>query len=141
MTESDGDAVGSGRGATRAVHHRHLARVRSFTKMNQSYVIDSNVSLDAAVPFDDDPSMIAQPYQLYIERADPAKNMARYYAMEIGQTMFGEPCLTRRWGRIGKLGQEKHHVFEREEEAVRLFLDLVKQKRARGYRPRTALRY
>ncbi|UIJ88866.1 WGR domain-containing protein (plasmid) [Rhizobium leguminosarum] len=44
-------------------------------------------------------------------------------------------------GRIGKRGQEKQHVFEREEEAVRLFLDLVKQKRARGYRPRATLRY
>ncbi|WP_446951960.1 WGR domain-containing protein [Rhizobium leguminosarum] len=109
--------------------------------MNQSHVIDSNVSLDVAVPFDDDANMTVQPYHLYIERADPAKNMARYYAMEIGQTLFGEPCLTRRWGRIGRRGQEKHHVFEREEEAVRLFLDLAKQKRARGYRPKTTIRY
>ncbi|WP_461511464.1 WGR domain-containing protein [Rhizobium leguminosarum] len=85
--------------------------------------------------------MTVQPYHLYIERADPAKNMARYYAIEIGQTLFGEPCLTRRWGRIGRRGQEKHHVFEREEEAVRLFLDLVKQKRARGYRQKTTIRY
>ena len=67
--------------------------------------------------------------------------MARYYAMEIEQTMFGEACLTRRWGRIGKPGQEKQHVFEREEEAVRLFLDLLKQKRGRGYQPKTTLRY
>ncbi|KQV41376.1 WGR domain-containing protein [Rhizobium sp. Root1204] len=99
------------------------------------------MSLDVAVLFADHASMIAQPYHLYIERSDPAKNMARYYAMEIGPTMFGEACLTRRWGRIGKRGQEKQHVFEREEEAVRLFLDLLKQKRARGYRPRTTLRY
>ncbi|MBY5868632.1 MULTISPECIES: WGR domain-containing protein [Rhizobium] len=99
------------------------------------------MSLDVSIALDDDVSMIAQPYHLYIERADPTKNMARYYAMEIGQTMFGEACLTRRWGRIGRRGQEKHHVFQREEEAVRLFLDLVKQKRARGYRPRTTLRY
>ncbi|MBX5173534.1 WGR domain-containing protein [Rhizobium sp. NZLR1b] len=84
--------------------------------------------------------MVTQPYHLYIERADPAMNMARYYAMEIGQTMFGEACLTRRWGRIGKRGQEKQHVFEREEEAVRLFLDLLRQKRARGYRPMMTLR-
>jgi predicted DNA-binding WGR domain protein len=109
--------------------------------MNQSHVIDSNVSLDVAVPFDDDANMTVQPYHLYIERADPEKNMARYYAIEIGQTLFGEPCLTRRWGRIGRHGQEKHHVFEREEEAVRLFLDLAKQKRARGYRPKTTIRY
>ncbi|MBY2951681.1 WGR domain-containing protein [Rhizobium leguminosarum] len=99
------------------------------------------MSLDVAILFGDHGSMIAQPYHLYIERADPAKNMARYYAMEVGQTMFGEVCLIRRWGRIGQHGQEKQHVFEREEEAVRLFLALVKQKRARGYRPRSTLRY
>ncbi|MGR9161474.1 WGR domain-containing protein [Rhizobium leguminosarum] len=99
------------------------------------------MSLDVAALCDDHAGMISQPYQLYVERTDPAKNMARYYAMEIGPTMFGEACLTRRWGRIGKRGQEKQHVSEREEEAVRLFLDLVKQKRARGYRPRATLRY
>jgi len=32
-------------------------------------------------------------------------------------------------------------VFEREEEAVRLFLELLKQKRGRGYRPKTTCRY
>lgn len=95
------------------------------------------MSLDVAAPCEDHAGMISQPYKLYVERSDPAKNMARYYAMEIEPTMFGEACLTRRWGRIGKRGQEKQHVFEREEEAVLLFLDLLKQKRARGYLPRT----
>lgn len=111
-----------------------------FTKMNRSRLFDSHMSLDASNWLGDDIGMISQPYQLYVERSDPARNMARYYAMEIEQTMFGEACLTRRWGRIGKRGQEKQHVFEREEEAVRLFLELLKQKRARGYRPQT-LRY
>lgn len=80
--------------------------------------------------------MIAQPYQLYVERRDSMKNMARYYAMAIEPTLFGEACLTRRWGRIGANGQMKVHHFEREEEAVRLFLDLLRQKRSRGYRPK-----
>ncbi|MCW1410709.1 MULTISPECIES: WGR domain-containing protein [Rhizobium] len=99
------------------------------------------MSLDVAACCHDDDDMVKQPYRLYVERMDPAKNMARYYAMEIGRTMFGEACLTRRWGRIGKRGQEKQHVFEREEEAVRLFLDLLKQKRARGYRPKATFRH
>jgi predicted DNA-binding WGR domain protein len=80
--------------------------------------------------------MLAQPYQLYIERKDPARNMARYYVMEITETLFGEACLTRTWGRIGANGQAKTHLFDHEDDAVRLFLDLAKQKRARGYRPR-----
>ncbi|MQW86374.1 WGR domain-containing protein [Sinorhizobium saheli] len=79
--------------------------------------------------------MIAQPYRLYVERTDAAKNMARYYVLEISGTLFGEACLTRSWGRIGKRGQSKMHLFAREEEAVDLFLDIMRQKRARGYRP------
>lgn len=79
--------------------------------------------------------MIAQPYQLYVERTDRTKNMARYYAMSIEPTLFGDACLTRRWGRIGSRGQQLVHHFDREEEAVRLFLDLLRQKRVRGYRP------
>lgn len=79
--------------------------------------------------------MIAQPYQLYVERRDPARNMARYYVLSIEPTLFGDVCLTRRWGRIGTRGQAKHHSFEREDEAVRLFLELLRGKRKRGYRP------
>ncbi|MGO4441002.1 WGR domain-containing protein [Rhizobium sp. RAF56] len=78
--------------------------------------------------------MIAQPYQLYVERKDHAKNMARFYAMSIEANLFGELCLTRRWGRIGAKGQTLIHHFEREQDAVALFLDLTRQKHARGYR-------
>lgn len=84
--------------------------------------------------------MIAQPYHIYVERTEPARNMARYYAMEISATLFGEACLTRTWGRIGRRGQSKKQHFEREDEAVGLFLELVRQKRKRGYRPRSPLR-
>ncbi|KAA3448202.1 WGR domain-containing protein [Mesorhizobium sp. SARCC-RB16n] len=82
--------------------------------------------------------MLAQPYHLYVERTDSAKNMARYYAMSIEPTLFGNACLSRRWGRIGSAGQQMVHHFDREDEAVRLFLDLLRQKRNRGYRPRTS---
>lgn len=84
--------------------------------------------------------MIAQPYQLYVERTDARKNMARYYAMSIEPNLFGEACLIRRWGRIGARGQRMVHHFEREEEAVGLFLQLLRQKRRRGYRPRSDFR-
>ncbi len=77
--------------------------------------------------------MIVQPYRLYIERTDIKTNMARFYALSIEPTLFGTPCLTRRWGRIGSHGQAKVHHFEREAEAVALFLNLLQRKRARGY--------
>ncbi|MBX5206796.1 WGR domain-containing protein [Rhizobium sp. NZLR11] len=83
--------------------------------------------------------MIAQPYQLYVERTDARKNMARYYAMSIEPNLFGEACLIRRWGRIGAKGQRLIHHFETEEEAVGLFLRLLRQKRRRGYGPRSRL--
>jgi len=84
--------------------------------------------------------MIAQPYHLYIERRDAGRNMARFYALSIEQTLFGQPCLIRRWGRIGTEGRMVQHSFDREEEAVDLFLDLLRTKKRRGYRPRSAFR-
>ncbi|WP_210106577.1 WGR domain-containing protein [Neorhizobium galegae] len=77
--------------------------------------------------------MSTQTYSLYVERRDGARNMARYYALDITTTLFGDICLIRTWGRIGKRGQSRHHHFVREEDAVDLFLDLARRKRARGY--------
>ncbi|MBP1852825.1 WGR domain-containing protein [Rhizobium halophytocola] len=79
--------------------------------------------------------MITQPYHLYVERTETGRNMARFYALAIDCNLFGEPCLTRRWGRIGTRGQTMVHHFSQEQEAVALFLDLLRQKRSRGYRP------
>ncbi|MFG1404401.1 WGR domain-containing protein [Xanthobacter sediminis] len=79
--------------------------------------------------------MRAQPYQLYVERRDASRNVARFYAMSIEQTLFGQACLIRRWGRIGTHGQTMQHSFDQEDEAVQLFLDLLRQKRNRGYHP------
>lgn len=86
--------------------------------------------------------MLIQPYQLYVERTDNARNMARFYAMTIDVDLFGEVCLTRRWGRIGAQGQMKVQHFASEHDAVSAFLDLLRQKRSRGYRvtPSVALR-
>ena len=77
--------------------------------------------------------MITQPYNLYVERTDATKNMARFYIMDIQPNLFGEACLTRRWGRIGTKGQSMSNHFESEREAVALFLDLVREKKRRGY--------
>lgn len=77
--------------------------------------------------------MITQPYHLYVERTDATKNMARFYAMSIQPNLFGKACLTRCWGRIGTTGQTMSHHFETEREAVALFLDLLRQKKRRGY--------
>jgi len=81
--------------------------------------------------------MSTQPYHLYAERIDPSKNMARYYALSIEPTLFGETLLVRSWGRIGSRGQRLVHLFRTEPEAVELFLEILRVKRGRGYKART----
>lgn len=83
--------------------------------------------------------MIAQRYRLYIERRDTDRNMARFYAMSIEETLFGQPCLVRRWGRIGTNGRTVQHSFDDEGQAVELFLEILRNKRLRGYGPKTAM--
>lgn len=61
--------------------------------------------------------------------------MARYYVMEISSNLFGETYLARTWGRIGTKGQTMIHLFEREEEAQQLLVELAERKQARGYTP------
>jgi Uncharacterized conserved protein len=34
--------------------------------------------------------MITQPYKIYVERFDPTCNMARFYALSISETLFGD---------------------------------------------------
>lgn len=80
--------------------------------------------------------MIAQPYHLYVERIAPEKNMARFYALAVQPTLFGEVSLVRAWGRIGTRGQQIVHLFDNEHDAVTLFLNLVREKRKRGYKPK-----
>ena len=104
--------------------------------MNRSRLIDSKLSLDAGDETRDSSTMLTQPYHLYVERIDPAQNMARFYTLAIEPTLFGTPRLLRRWGRIGTHGRAMTHHFEREEDAVRLFLELLRERRAHGYRPK-----
>nr|WP_292891008.1 WGR domain-containing protein [Mesorhizobium sp.] len=94
------------------------------------------MSLDEDLSIGDPRAMLAQPYRLYVERTDATRNMARFYALSVETTLFGTPCLTRRWGRIGCGGQSMVHHFDREEEAVSMFLELLRAKRARGYKTR-----
>jgi len=102
--------------------------------MNRIIGIDSELSLDASRRKGDSPAMLSQPYHLYVERVDPDRNMARFYTLAIEPTLFGTPRLLRRWGRIGTSGRTMVHHFEREEEAVDLFLALLRERRAHGYR-------
>ncbi len=122
--------------ANRAARRRRTARIHPhlhITEMNQWRPSDSKLSLDGSFGKHDHAGMITQPYHLYIERSDATKNMARFYSMSIDPNLFGEACLTRCWGRIGTTGQTMSHHFKTEREAVVLFLELLRQKKRRGY--------
>ena len=62
--------------------------------------------------------------------------MARYYALSIQPTLFGEITLIRAWGRIGTRGQELSHHFSSETEAVALLCEIARRKNAKGYLPK-----
>jgi predicted DNA-binding WGR domain protein len=68
-----------------------------------------------------------------MRRTDPARNMARFYAIDVGRTLFGQTCVVRRWGRIGANGQSRHDWFETPEGAMAALKRLVRVKRRRGY--------
>ena len=106
------------------------------TDLNQSWATDSNHSLDMGSLARESPLMVKQPYQLYIERTAPEKNLARFYALAVQSTLFGEVSLVRTWGRIGTRGQQMVHLFDSESQAVSLFLDVLREKRKRGYKPK-----
>jgi predicted DNA-binding WGR domain protein len=73
-------------------------------------------------------------YHQHLRRIDTSKNMARFYEMQIGTSLFGDVSLTRRWGRIGTRGQSRVHLLENENAAVAMFLAILRQKQLRGYR-------
>jgi predicted DNA-binding WGR domain protein len=40
-----------------------------------------------------------------LHRIDPARHMARFYAMDVQPDLFGCIVLTKQWGRIGAYGR------------------------------------
>lgn len=70
---------------------------------------------------------------IYLERRDVEKNMARFYAVTIAPTLFGEWAVVREWGRIGSPGTVREDWFVTEAEALAAREHLAAQKSRRGY--------
>lgn len=81
-----------------------------------------------------------QQFNLYLERVEPAENRYRFYALSIEQTLFGEPVLVRNWGRIGTKGRIQLQTCPSELDAIRLFADHLKRRRAHAYHIRKSQR-
>lgn len=72
--------------------------------------------------------------QVRLEKINPFKRQRRFYELRTGQTLFGEWCLTREWGRIGAAGgQRMTNYLASEAEAEAALANLKSTKNRRGY--------
>lgn len=81
-----------------------------------------------------------QHFNLYLEQVNAAENRFRFYALSIEQTLFGEPVLVRRWGRIGTRGRIRLETCESDLDAIRLFADHLKKRKAHAYQVQAGTR-
>lgn len=70
---------------------------------------------------------------MMLTRRDDARNMARFYALDIGPDLFGGVVLSRRWGRLGTRGREIREWFPAPEAAETARDRWLKRKLGRGY--------
>lgn len=68
-----------------------------------------------------------------LTRIDPARNMARYYRMDIAPDLFGGVTLTRNWGRIGTQGAQRCEWFPAVDQAESARLCWIDRKIRKGY--------
>ena len=71
---------------------------------------------------------------IHLERCDSSRNIARFYRLALGQTLFGEVMLIRRWGRIGTQGRVFQSVMESQTDGERSLQYWHQKKHRRGYR-------
>jgi len=76
---------------------------------------------------------------IHLHRIDSARNMARFYRMSSTPSLFGDICLVREWGRIGRPGRVRIDLYETGEEAIAAREALSRVKRQRGYRDASGL--
>jgi predicted DNA-binding WGR domain protein len=70
---------------------------------------------------------------LHLTRNDPSLNMARFYAIDVMPTLFGDWTLVAEWGRIGQSGTIKAEVFSDREAAEQALQKRERAKRRKGY--------
>jgi len=73
-----------------------------------------------------------------LTRTDPARNMRRFYCLDVQPDLFGTWCLMREWGRIGVGGQLHSTPCASEAEARTALERHCRRKERRGYCRRRA---
>ncbi len=70
---------------------------------------------------------------LLLHRIDPARNMRRFYRLDVLPDLFGGVLLMKQWGRIGSRGQCQTRRFEDATTAYAALLAQAQRKERRGY--------
>ena len=68
-----------------------------------------------------------------LRRIDPARNMRRFYRLDIQPDLFGGFLLMKQWGRIGAHGRIKAERYDNEALASDALQRQADRKRRRGY--------
>jgi predicted DNA-binding WGR domain protein len=70
---------------------------------------------------------------VYLVRREPARNMARFYRLDVQPTLFGAWTLWREWGRIGSPGRVRAEPYPTAGAAQLALAKVLKAKARRGY--------
>lgn len=70
---------------------------------------------------------------LTLTRIDPARNMQRFYRLDVQPDLFGAWCFIREWGRIGRSGQVREVPCPTLAEAQAALDRQRQRKERRGY--------
>lgn len=62
---------------------------------------------------------------------DPAQNRYRYFVLRVDEDLWGNPCVVRRWGRIGAESLRERYVWPASEAALERWVRHI--GRAREY--------
>jgi predicted DNA-binding WGR domain protein len=72
-------------------------------------------------------------HAILLHRVDPARNMHRFYRLEVAPDLFGRWCLIAEWGRIGRAGRLRLTAHENAADATEALARQRRLKERRGY--------
>ena len=70
---------------------------------------------------------------VHLHRIEPARNMRRFYSLDVQPDLFGGFAVVKVWGRIGRRGQMMDELHETEALAASAMQRQAERKRRRGY--------
>jgi predicted DNA-binding WGR domain protein len=97
-------------------------------------IMSIDVITDPQNALDREPDPGRSAFGVTLHRIDPARNMARFYAMDMQHDLFGAILLMRQWGRIGTYGRVAAEVYASMAIAIAALECQAERKRRRGYR-------